>query len=98
MTLFCWVDDRRRARLSRRFAPTAAGLACGLFGFMMLDRRAQGLARLCATPYELPTDENRDNVRMHLTNFAVNKGSGKVRECSRECSRERRAIVKRCYA
>ena len=33
----------------------------------------QGLARLCAAQYELPTDQNLHNAQMHLTNYAVNK-------------------------
>ena len=36
----------------------------------------QGLVRLCATPYALPTDENLCNAQMHLTNYAVNKVRG----------------------
>jgi tubulin polyglutamylase TTLL6/13 len=34
-----------------------------------------GLVRLCTTPYTAPTADNEDEHRMHLTNYAVNKGS-----------------------
>ncbi|KEG13682.1 tubulin-tyrosine ligase-like protein [Trypanosoma grayi] len=34
-----------------------------------------GLVRLCAEPYEKPTDSNARNTCKHLTNYAVNKHS-----------------------
>ena len=33
----------------------------------------EGMARLCTTPYVAPTEENCDDLFMHLTNFAINK-------------------------
>jgi hypothetical protein len=34
-----------------------------------------GLVRLCTEPYVVPTAKNLSQVRMHLTNYAINKGS-----------------------
>lgn len=33
----------------------------------------EGIARICACEYEEPTDQNRSNIFMHLTNYAINK-------------------------
>jgi len=32
-----------------------------------------GLARFCTVPYESPVTGNMTNMRMHLTNYAINK-------------------------
>ncbi|CAN0020313.1 unnamed protein product, partial [Ectocarpus fasciculatus] len=40
---------------------------------VMLHRR--GLVRLCTTKYRPPRNGNLRNTRMHLTNYAINKGS-----------------------
>jgi len=34
-----------------------------------------GLARLATTAYAKPTERNMTNMRMHLTNYAINKNS-----------------------
>ncbi|MFO0000351.1 MAG: hypothetical protein ACK559_04415, partial [bacterium] len=34
-----------------------------------------GLVRLCTEPYVAPTAKNLSQTRMHLTNYAINKGS-----------------------
>ena len=34
-----------------------------------------GLVRLATEPYVKPTDENIDNLFMHLTNYAINKNN-----------------------
>jgi len=34
-----------------------------------------GLARLATTPYSKPTENNMNNMCMHLTNYAINKNS-----------------------
>mmetsp|Transcript_38634 Transcript_38634/g.70803 ORF Transcript_38634/g.70803 Transcript_38634/m.70803 type:complete len:455 (+) Transcript_38634:130-1494(+) len=49
-----------------RSSPTGTAFLC-----------RHGLARLCSQPYEPPNDENCAHARVHLTNFAVNKGAGK---------------------
>jgi hypothetical protein len=36
-----------------------------------------GLTRLCTEQYEAPTNENLDNLFMHLTNYSINKHSEK---------------------
>ena len=33
----------------------------------------EGLARLATNQYQPPTSENRGNLMMHLTNYAINK-------------------------
>ena len=33
----------------------------------------QGLARFATEPYEKPMGGNRDNMFVHLTNYAINK-------------------------
>lgn len=41
----------------------------------------KGLARFCTEDYQAPSSKNLHNTRMHLTNYALNKLSGKfVRE------------------
>ncbi|KAJ3026449.1 Tubulin polyglutamylase ttll6 [Rhizophlyctis rosea] len=37
----------------------------------------EGLARFATEPYREPSEGNREEVRMHLTNYAINKGSEK---------------------
>ena len=34
-----------------------------------------GLARLATKAYSKPTDNNMQNMQMHLTNYAINKNS-----------------------
>lgn len=34
-----------------------------------------GLVRLATEPYVAPTDDNIDNLFMHLTNYAINKNN-----------------------
>jgi tubulin polyglutamylase TTLL6/13 len=34
-----------------------------------------GLVRMCSQPYQPPTRKNLSKVRMHLTNYAINKGA-----------------------
>lgn len=34
-----------------------------------------GLARLATSAYSKPNEKNMGNLRMHLTNYAINKGS-----------------------
>ncbi len=41
-------------------------------------------ARLCTEKYKKPTKGNMDNIFMHLTNYAVNKGSDKYEEAEDE--------------
>jgi tubulin polyglutamylase TTLL6/13 len=36
----------------------------------------EGLARFATEPYTGPYKNNLDNLYMHLTNYAINKGSG----------------------
>lgn len=35
----------------------------------------EGLARLATVPYEPPSKQNKNNLNMHLTNYAINKFS-----------------------
>lgn len=35
----------------------------------------EGLARLATVPYEPPNKHNKNNLNMHLTNYAINKFS-----------------------
>lgn len=37
----------------------------------------EGLVRLATDEYVRPTDQNMKNLYMHLTNYAINKNSGK---------------------
>ena len=55
----------------------------------------QGLARLCATQYELPTDQNLHNAQMHLTNYAVNKpGSDRAEaDCAPQTHAVKRTLM-----
>ena len=34
-----------------------------------------GLARFATETYKKPNDDNLNNIRMHLTNYAINKDS-----------------------
>ena len=43
-----------------------------------------GLVRLCTEPYVKPTKQNLHQVRMHLTNYAVNKNSSNFQEAATE--------------
>lgn len=53
-------------------------IACEPFAVFLSDK---GLARFCTEDYEIPSSKNLHNTRMHLTNYALNKLSGKfVRE------------------
>ena len=36
-------------------------------------RFEEGLTRLATDPYELPSNENKKKLNMHLTNYAINK-------------------------
>ena len=35
----------------------------------------EGLVRLATEPYVRPTEDNIDNLFMHLTNYAINKNN-----------------------
>jgi len=57
----------------------------------MLDFRLflfrDGLVRLCTTQYSAPSADNEEDVRMHLTNYAVNKHSENF-ECNEEADND----------
>ncbi|ESL10914.1 hypothetical protein TRSC58_01345 [Trypanosoma rangeli SC58] len=65
----------RRRGMSQPFRPAASAGSAGLLDGLQLFVHHEGLVRICAEEYAAPSRTSCGQVRVHLTNYAVNKSA-----------------------